>query len=91
MFVVTIATCFRVRPQSAREVIDCCRVCTNFIPNEPQIVLGSDKAFTYDHVFALQSTQREIFKAIIEELVEKYSLYSIFLQYSLILAYLLTS
>ena len=61
----------RVRPLGAREVIDCCRVCTNFVAGEPQIILGSDKGFTYDNVYDLEAEQNDIFKSSIESLVDR--------------------
>ena len=60
-----------MRPLGPREVIDCCRVCTNFVPGEPQIILGSDKAFTYDKVFDFHVEQREIFEGMIKGLVDR--------------------
>lgn len=48
---------YRIRPQSAREVIDMCRTCTTVTPGEPQVILGADKAFTYDYVFDMDSGQ----------------------------------
>ena len=47
----------RIRPQSAREVIEMCRTCTTVTPGEPQVILGADKAFTYDYVFDMDSSQ----------------------------------
>ena len=47
----------RIRPQSAREVIDMCRTCTTVTPGEPQVILGADKAFTYDFVFDTNAAQ----------------------------------
>lgn len=47
----------RIRPQIPREVIDMCRVCTLVTPGEPQVVLGTDKAFTFDYVFDTNSDQ----------------------------------
>lgn len=61
---------FRIRPQIPREIIDMCRICTQVTPNEPQIVLGADKAFTYDFVFDVDSTQSEIYQKCVERLVE---------------------
>lgn len=48
---------YRIRPQIPRELIDMCRVCTQVTPGEPQVYLGSDKAFTFDYVFDVNSTQ----------------------------------
>jgi len=48
---------FRIRPQNSRELIDMCRICTTVTLGEPQIFLGSDKAFTFDYVFDTNSNQ----------------------------------
>lgn len=61
-------TC-RVRPQNAREQIDMCRICTFCTPDQPQIVLGKDKAFTYDYVFDTATEQHNLYDACVEELV----------------------
>jgi len=34
-----------------------CRICTTVTLGEPQIFLGSDKAFTFDYVFDTNSNQ----------------------------------
>lgn len=46
-----------------------CRVCTYVTPGEPQIQLGTDKAFTYDYVFDMDSHQSEIYEKCVENLV----------------------
>ncbi|KAH8377551.1 hypothetical protein KR093_005914, partial [Drosophila rubida] len=51
----------RIRPQNSRELIDMCRVCTTVTPGEQQIVLGSDKAFTFDYVYDVHSHQASKF------------------------------
>ncbi len=61
---------FRVRPQSAAEKIDMCRVCTSVLDDSPQIVLGKDKSFTYDYVFDTGSQQDEIYGNVASELIE---------------------
>lgn len=53
---------FRIRPQIAREVIDGCRICTNVTPGEPQVILGSDKSFTYDFVFDTHENQQIVYE-----------------------------
>lgn len=60
----------RIRPQIPREIIDMCRICTQVTPDEPQIVLGTDKAFTYDFVFDVNSNQSEIYQTCVERLVD---------------------
>lgn len=47
-----------------------CRICTQVTPNEPQIVLGTDKAFTYDFVFDTESMQSDVYEKCVENLVE---------------------
>lgn len=47
-----------------------CRICTYVTPGEPQIQLGTDKAFTYDYVFDIDSHQAEIYTHCVENLVE---------------------
>lgn len=66
----SVQVALRIRPQSASEKIEMCRVCTNVTPNHPQVILGKDKAFTYDLVFDTDSKQFEIYRDCIESLVE---------------------
>ncbi len=61
---------FRIRPQLAKERIDMCQVCTSVADDAPQVFLGKDKAFTYDYVFNIPSTQDNIYKTCSEELID---------------------
>lgn len=47
-----------------------CSVCTSVTPNEPQVWLGKDKAFTFDHVFDQDSKQDDIYASCVSGLVE---------------------
>ena len=47
-----------------------CRVCTHVAEDHPQVILGKDKAFTYDHVFNMESKQPQIYDDTIRSLVE---------------------
>ncbi|KAK7792455.1 hypothetical protein R5R35_013851 [Gryllus longicercus] len=60
----------RIRPQIAREKIDMCRVCTTVTPGEPQVTLGTDKSFTYDYVFDMDSTQQNVYDRCVASLVD---------------------
>lgn len=60
----------RVRPQSARELLDTCQVCSHVLPGEPQIILGSDKSFTFDHVLVPDAVQKEVYETCCAELIE---------------------
>jgi len=66
----SVKVALRVRPQSAAEKIDMCRVCTTVMDDTPQIVLGKDKAFTYDYVFDTDSQQDQIFSDVARDLIE---------------------
>lgn len=47
-----------------------CRICTQVTPGEPQVVLGVDKAFTFDYVYDTNSKQSEIYETCVHSLVE---------------------
>ncbi|XP_021701205.1 kinesin-like protein KIF21A isoform X2 [Aedes aegypti] len=66
----SVRVAVRIRPQIPRELIDMCRVCTQVTPGEPQVYLGSDKAFTFDYVFDVNSTQVSVYASCVEKLVE---------------------
>lgn len=66
----SVRVAVRIRPQIPREIIDMCRICTTVTPGEPQVVLGNDKAFTFDFVFDVNSVQSEIYSKCVEKLVE---------------------
>lgn len=62
--------CCRIRPQLAREKIEGCHICTYVMPGEPQVILGKDKAFTYDYLFDMDSHQDAIYTTCTEKLIE---------------------
>uniref|UniRef100_A0AAG5DUG3 Kinesin motor domain-containing protein n=1 Tax=Anopheles atroparvus TaxID=41427 RepID=A0AAG5DUG3_ANOAO len=66
----SVRVAVRIRPQMSREIIDNCRVCTQVTPDEPQVCLGSDKAFTFDYVFDVTTTQVSVYNKCIEKLVD---------------------
>ncbi|KAJ3612430.1 hypothetical protein NHX12_020706, partial [Muraenolepis orangiensis] len=59
-----------IRPQLAREKIEGCHICTSVTPGEPQVFLGKDKAFSYDHVLDMDALQGELYTQCTEKLVE---------------------
>uniref|UniRef100_A0A671Q562 Kinesin-like protein KIF21A n=1 Tax=Sinocyclocheilus anshuiensis TaxID=1608454 RepID=A0A671Q562_9TELE len=65
-----VRVALRIRPQLAKEKIEGCHICTFVTPGEPQVVLGKDKAFTYDYVFDVDSTQDTIYANCTEKLIE---------------------
>ncbi|KAM9376923.1 kinesin-like protein KIF21A [Pholidichthys leucotaenia] len=66
----TVRVALRIRPQLAREKIEGCHICTYVMPGEPQVILGKDKAFTYDYLFDMDSEQDAIYTTCTEKLIE---------------------
>nr|XP_025036847.1 kinesin-like protein KIF21B [Pelodiscus sinensis] len=61
---------FWIRPQLSKEKIEGCHICTSVTPGEPQVLLGKDKAFTYDFVFDLDTWQEQIYTTCVSKLIE---------------------
>ncbi|XP_072526461.1 kinesin-like protein KIF21A isoform X2 [Salminus brasiliensis] len=66
----SVRVALRIRPQLAREKIEGCHICTFVTPGEPQVILGKDKAFTFDYVFDMESQQDNIYSNCTEKLIE---------------------
>ncbi|XP_029968795.1 kinesin-like protein KIF21A isoform X2 [Salarias fasciatus] len=66
----SVRVALRIRPQLAKEKIEGCHICTYVMPGEPQVVLGKDKAFTYDYVFDMDTQQDAIYTHCTERLIE---------------------
>ncbi|KAM8816450.1 kinesin-like protein KIF21B isoform 3-T3 [Rhynchonycteris naso] len=60
----------RIRPQLSKEKIEGCHICTSVTPGEPQVLLGKDKAFTYDFVFDLDTWQEHVYSTCVRRLIE---------------------
>ncbi|KAL8168460.1 UNVERIFIED_CONTAM: Kinesin-like protein kif21b [Gekko kuhli] len=60
----------KIRPQMPKEKIEGCHICTSVTPGEPQVLLGKDKAFTYDFVFDLDTWQEQIYTTCVSKLIE---------------------
>ncbi|XP_050314034.1 kinesin-like protein KIF21A [Anthonomus grandis grandis] len=67
---VSVRVAVRIRPQTPREIIDMCQMCTSVTPGEPQVTLGNDKAFTYNYVFDTDSHQEEVYEHCVASLIE---------------------
>ncbi|XP_040068064.1 kinesin-like protein KIF21A isoform X3 [Ixodes scapularis] len=66
----SVRVAVRVRPLIPREVIDMCHACTSVASGEPQIWVGKDKAFTFDHVFDCPTHQERVYDTCVKALVE---------------------
>jgi hypothetical protein len=46
------------------------QVCITKTPDDPQVWLGSNKAFTYDFVYEPDSLQEEVYDETVRDLIE---------------------
>ncbi|OAD72758.1 hypothetical protein PHYBLDRAFT_155510 [Phycomyces blakesleeanus NRRL 1555(-)] len=67
-----VRVALRVRPLAQREQLTNCTECLSFIPNEPQILIGTDKSFTYDYVFDPNTPQNDVYKKAAGPLLDKF-------------------
>ena len=68
--VIPVRVALRCRPLINREVEEGCQVCLNFVEGEPQVILGADRAFTYDYVFGPDTSQKYVYESTVFRLVE---------------------
>ena len=67
--VIPVRVALRCRPLVPKEEAEGSQLCLQFIEGEPQVILGKDKSFTYDHVFGINSTQKEVYEKAVSHLV----------------------
>lgn len=67
---IPVRVALRIRPLVPRETGDGCKECIKCIPGHPQVVIGEDKAFTYDYVFETYSKQEDLYNKTVIPLVE---------------------
>uniref|UniRef100_A0A8C7TSC1 Kinesin family member 4 n=1 Tax=Oncorhynchus mykiss TaxID=8022 RepID=A0A8C7TSC1_ONCMY len=80
---IPVRVALRCRPLVAKEINEGCQTCLTFVPGEPQVVVGTEKAFTYDFVFDPTTEQEEVFNSAVSPL-----LYGLFKGYhATVLAY----
>ncbi|KAI8084778.1 uncharacterized protein BX664DRAFT_360608 [Halteromyces radiatus] len=62
----------RVRPLTQKEQLSNCTECLSFIPDEPQILIGTDKSFTFDYVYDSNTPQVQVYDTAAKPLIEKF-------------------
>ncbi|XP_036379797.1 kinesin family member 4 [Megalops cyprinoides] len=67
--VIPVRVALRCRPLVPKEINEGCQSCLTFVPGEPQVVVGNDKAFTYDYVFDPMTEQEEVFNTAVSPLL----------------------
>ncbi|KAK7479550.1 hypothetical protein BaRGS_00029187 [Batillaria attramentaria] len=59
-----------VRPLLPKEKLGGEQICVRQVPNTQQVVLGKDRAFTFDYTFSTKCTQEELYTQCVEPLVK---------------------
>ncbi|XP_060598856.1 chromosome-associated kinesin KIF4-like [Ruditapes philippinarum] len=70
MSVIPLKVVVRARPLIQKEIDEGCQTCLNFIPYEPQIILGKDRSFTYDFVFRPTDPQISVYEDAVKPLIQ---------------------
>ena len=61
----------RIRPLRESDQADGAQEILRKVAGEPQVVLGADRAFTFDHVFDTAAAQHEVYEGCAQALVER--------------------
>ena len=61
----------RVRPFVPKERLEQCRPCVRTLREEGQVVIGKDRAFSFDYVFGEESSQEQVFEEACAPLVQR--------------------
>lgn len=65
-----VVVAMRCRPLFEKEKANRANNCLRFMPGGQQVVLGKDRAFTYDHAFDESTSQEQIYDSCIKNLME---------------------
>ena len=68
--VIPVKVALRIRPLNSKEKSEACTECLRTVPNEQQVVLGKNKAFTYDYVFSKDSLQAHVYDTSVQSLLD---------------------
>ncbi|KAL1790902.1 chromosome-associated kinesin KIF4A [Sigmodon hispidus] len=67
---IPVRVALRCRPLVPKEISEGCQMCLSFVPGKPQVVIGTDKSFTYDFVFDPSTEQEEVFNTAVAPLIK---------------------
>ncbi|XP_037114750.1 kinesin-like protein KIF27 [Syngnathus acus] len=65
---VRVRVAVRLRPLLPRELLHAHRECLRVVPGAPQVILGSDQLFSFDHAFGPTATQGEVYESCVRPL-----------------------
>ena len=68
--VIPVKVAVRCRPLVEKEANEGCQTCLQFVPGESQLLVGKDKAFTFDFVFTPTSEQSTVYQEAVVPLVK---------------------
>ncbi|CAH1786333.1 unnamed protein product [Owenia fusiformis] len=66
---IKVQVAVRVRPLLQKEKLGGEQLCVRVIPDSKQVIVGKDRAFTFDHVITSKSAQDEVYNKCVEPLV----------------------
>ncbi|TNN86865.1 Chromosome-associated kinesin KIF4 [Liparis tanakae] len=66
---IPVRVALRCRPLVPKENNEGCQCCLTFVPGQPQVIVGTEKAFTYDFVFDPTAEQDEVFNTTVSPLL----------------------
>uniref|UniRef100_A0A4W5Q7K5 Kinesin family member 4 n=1 Tax=Hucho hucho TaxID=62062 RepID=A0A4W5Q7K5_9TELE len=66
---IPVRVALRCRPLVPKEINEGCQTCLTFVPGDPQVIVGIEKAFTYDYVFDPTTEQEEVFNSAVSPLL----------------------
>ncbi|XP_063791665.1 chromosome-associated kinesin KIF4-like [Pseudophryne corroboree] len=67
---IPVRVALRCRPLVPKEMNEGCKTCLTFVPGEPQVIVGTEKSFTYDYVFDPTSEQEEVYSTAVAPLIK---------------------
>ncbi|XP_075040606.1 chromosome-associated kinesin KIF4A [Mixophyes fleayi] len=67
---IPVRVALRCRPLVPKEINEGCKTCLTFVPGEPQVVVGTEKSFTYDYVFDPSTEQEEVYTTAVAPLIK---------------------
>ncbi|XP_067886127.1 kinesin-like protein KIF27 isoform X2 [Heterodontus francisci] len=66
---IAVKVAVRIRPLLPKEILHNHQICVRVVPNTQQVVIGKDRAFTFDFVFGQKSSQEDVYSACVKPLV----------------------
>ncbi|XP_071339232.1 kinesin-like protein KIF27 [Trachinotus anak] len=67
---VCVRVAVRIRPLLPKEVLHNHQVCVRMVPGSAQVMLGSDRLYSFDHAFGPTASQDEVYESCVQPLVE---------------------